>query len=82
METDSDIEKFKIYLKTLCLESLIEVKEEAEVFIPNYKLRIELIDIEIEIRKEQINKLKKKLQRSKCELALLRANVYYQFNEN
>ena len=80
METDSDIERFKIYLKTLCLESLIEVKEEAEVFIPNYKIK--LIDIEIEIRKEQINKLKKKLQRSKCEFALLRANVYYQLNEN
>ena len=80
METDSDIERFKIYLKTLCLESLIEVKEEAEVFIPNYKIK--LIDIEIEIRKEQINKLKKKLQKSKCELALLRANVYYQLNEN
>jgi hypothetical protein len=82
MKANEETEKFKEYLKTLCLEALNEVKNESEVFMPNYELRIKLIDTEIVVRIKQIEKLRKTLKKAQCELGLLKANIFYPVNEN
>jgi hypothetical protein len=82
MKTNNDIENFKKYLKTLSLDALVEIKEESDVFMPNYELRMKLIENEIVVKNEQIKKLEKKLQKLNIEIALLRADIRYNFNEN
>ena len=79
MKISEDIEKFKKYLKALDGSKLIELQEKLENWNPEYEIKNDLINGEIE---DRTRKLTKQLQRANCELALLKANIFYPVNEN
>lgn len=86
MEANEDIEYLKKVLSKVPTSVLIDMRDGMSDLSSNYELKINLINIEISKRKKSIEKTietaTRKLQKEKCKLVLLRANIHYTLNEN